>query len=287
MNRDLPRLTQEKIAPLRTAILAATLFLIDVAYRQLSGEGITAVSTSLALLNGILLGLLLGWLVPLTGLRRLQLVGLLWLTLFIVEFASGMLEGYFFTTVFASVWQLFSALPIVALFALLQAGATGFILETQAPGEGIIDAFRRHLGARTRGSWAWRVAVASAAYLPIYFFFGALVGPFVIEYYNQAGLGLVIPPFTVIIPLELVRGLLYVVALLPILVALRVDRWTPFIALAALLYIPGSVLPLLTRATVPAAILPFHSLELLADSVVYGFVLSRLLRRGPGATRGT
>lgn len=272
-------------SPARIGMLVGTLFLLDLAYRQLSGEGFGVLPVSLAVLNGVFLGLLLAWLVPLLHLRRSHLVGALWLTLFLIEFVSSLVEGYFFTTVFASVGELFAALPVLALFALAQAVLAGFILETQAEGDGVGDAFRRHLATRTFGAWAWRAVAAAVVYFPIYFSFGALVGPFVIEYYNEAGLGLVVPDISVIVPLELGRGLLHVVALLPMMVALRANRWTPFLAMAALLFIPGSILPLLTRTSLPAAIIPFHSLELLADSVVYGFVLSWLLGRGTEEAR--
>jgi hypothetical protein len=44
-----------------------------------------------------------------------------------------------------------------------------------------------------------------------------------------------------------------------------------------MLYIPGGLIALLGNPLLPAAIIPFHALEILADSIVYGFVLSRIL----------
>jgi hypothetical protein len=46
--------------------------------------------------------------------------------------------------------------------------------------------------------------------------------------------------------------------------------------LAAMLYIPGGLIALLGNPRIPAPIIPFHGLEILADSIVYGFVLSRI-----------
>lgn len=274
-------------SPPRIAGLIAALFLLDLASRGLAGEPLNLVTIGLAVMNGVLLGLVLAWLVPRLSLRRSHLLGLLWFALLIIEYASGMVEGYFYTTVFSSVWQLLAALPVVAGFALAQVGLASYLLLTQPGGPSFREALRKHLAFRSQWSWTWRIAAASALYLPIYYFFGALVGPYVLEYYTQAGIGLVLPPISVIIPLELARGLLYVAALFPILVVLRESRLISFLAMATLLYIPGALLPLLTQTSVPAAIIPFHSLELLADSLVYGLVLVWLLQVEPGALQTT
>jgi hypothetical protein len=46
-----------------------------------------------------------------------------------------------------------------------------------------------------------------------------------------------------------------------------------------MLYIPGGLITLLGNPGIPAPIIPFHGVEILADSIVYGLVLSRVLRR--------
>jgi len=121
-----------------------------------------------------------------------------------------------------------------------------------------------------------RVALGALSYLPVYFFFGMLVIPFVMPYYTDPSMGLVIPPFTTIIPLEVLRGLMYVAVLLPVTACLDADRLTTSVALAGLLFIPGALLPLLADQGLPAQIIPFHLVEILADSVVYGHILARL-----------
>jgi hypothetical protein len=81
----------------------------------------------------------------------------------------------------------------------------------------------------------------------------------------------------VIIPVELFRGFVYTLVLLPLLATVVGGRTTKLIALAAMLYIPGGLIALLGNPGLPAPIIPFHGLEILADSIVYGFVLSRIL----------
>ena len=79
------------------------------------------------------------------------------------------------------------------------------------------------------------------------------------------------------IPVELFRGFVYTLVLLPLLATVVGGRTAKFIALAAMLYIPGGLITLLGNPGIPAPIIPFHGVEILADSIVYGLVLSRIL----------
>jgi len=74
------------------------------------------------------------------------------------------------------------------------------------------------------------------------------------------------------------------VVLLPVIAALRGGKWTAFLALVLMLFVPGAFIPLIAAgaaSSLPAPIIPFHLLEILADSIVYGFALSRILGK-PG-----
>lgn len=146
----------------------------------------------------------------------------------------------------------------------------------------LFSEFSSYLKERPPASWSWRIPVGAVAYLPIYFFFGALIIPFVLPYYSNPALGLRIPPFTVIIPLEFFRGLLYVVSLLGIFAAVRASRRSITLVAASVLFVPGALVPLLqamAEGALPQAIVPFHLVEILADSVVYGAVTAHLLGR--------
>jgi len=133
------------------------------------------------------------------------------------------------------------------------------------------------LERRGGGAWAGRILAGTLSYFPVYFFFGMLVSPFVMPYYTDSSFGLVIPPFTVIVPLEVLRGLMYVACLFPLVAALYSDRRTTAAAIIGMLFIPGALLPLLADQGLPAPIIPFHLVEILADSVVYGYILAWLL----------
>jgi len=85
-----------------------------------------------------------------------------------------------------------------------------------------------------------------------------------------------IPGFDVMTPVELVRGFLYVLALLPIIAGIRIKRGYLYVGIASLLYFPGAFMPLLTNLSWPVQLRIFHGLEILGDFLVYGAALAYL-----------
>ena len=269
---------QEKtsgIKPVRILVLLSVIFAASILTRLIENIPITATQLAYSMLNGAILTVFLAWLVPKIRLSRWSLTLLVWLELLVVEFLNNYVEAYFFTTRYSNPAVLVQSVASALTSSVIAATAAALLLSYGSTG--ITASLKEHLSTRTRSSWILRIAVGSVAYFPIYFFFGALIGPFVLPYYNNPSFGLRIPPFTVIIPVELFRGFVYTLVLLPLLATVVGGRATKFIALSSMLYIPGGLIALLGNPLLPAAIIPIHALEILADSIVYGFVLSRIL----------
>jgi len=230
-------------------------------------------------LGGMLIALLLAWVLPKTQLKRPDLMVVVWLVLFVVQYFNNMIEAYFFTTVFAS-FSVFAGGAFACLLATLVFGiASGVLFLPETHDRSLVYGLSSYLRGGSPSSSVWRIVVGSLVYFPIYFFFGGLIGPFVLPFYTEPSIGLVIPPITVIIPLEFFRGFLYVMSLLLIFATLRANRRTVFLAVTLILYVPGALVPLLVEHSLPAGIVPFHLAEILGDSVVYGAVLTYLLGR--------
>lgn len=236
------------------------------------------IDVALIFLGGVLIALPLAWMSSQTRLRRTALIIMIWVMLFILE-SSDVVEGYFFTTLLSNPAALGGSLLRSLLGTLVQGAMAGALFLPAAHSGTLSSELSGYLKQRGFASWVWRIAVASAAYLPVYFFFGALISPFVIPYYSDPSLGLRIPSFTVIIPLELFRGFLYASCLLPIFASVWARRRTLVAMIASLLYIPGALVPLMLQSTLPASILPFHVVEILADSLVYATIAVYLLAR--------
>ncbi|MGA2972436.1 MAG: hypothetical protein ABSE39_07410 [Candidatus Bathyarchaeia archaeon] len=248
---------------------------VPILTRLIENIPITATQLAYSLLNGAILTVFLAWLVPKMRLSRWSLTLLVWLELLVVEFLNNYVEAYFFMTRYSNPAVLVQSVASALISSVISATAAALLLGYGI--SGITASLKEYLSKRTSSSWILRIAVGSVAYYPIYFFFGLLVSPFVLPYYNDPSFGLRIPSFAVIIPVELFRGFVYTLVLLPLLATVVGGRTAKFIALAAMLYIPGGLIALLGNPGIPAPIIPFHGVEILADSVVYGFALSRIL----------
>ena len=261
----------------RLLLLLLVIWVVPVLTRLIENISITTMQFAYVLLNGAILTIFLVWLVPKLRLNRWSLTLLVWLELLVVEFLNNYVEAYFFTTRYANPSFLLQSIVSALISSIITASAAVLLFGYGI--SGITATLKEYLSTRSRGWWAIRIALGSVAYFPIYFFFGMLITPFVLPYYNDPSFGLHIPSFAVLIPVELFRGFVYALVLLPLLATVVGGRTTKFTALAAMLYIPGGLIALLGNSGIPAPIIPFHGLEILADSIMYALVLSRLLSR--------
>jgi hypothetical protein len=234
--------------------------------------------------SGVLFGLTLGPLASRLQMRALSRIGILFTTLFVLNALINNIEGFFFTTLTAGEWassMLSSAVNHAGLAVLV-----ALIFRPSSANRGLPEILREILGRRGWLDWLWRFILAGLIYIPVYFFFGMIVFPFVKPYYlNQAlGLRLTIPGLDVILPLEAVRGLIYALTLFPLIAVLRANSsrsryrlafWV-MLALAVL----GSWQPMLIATFWPPALRLAHGLEITGDSIVYGLIVVWLMVPG-------
>lgn len=259
---------------IRVMSFTLAMILIELVYTLLSG-GFTWLSLERDAEVGLTLAVFLVWLVYNLKLRPLHVFLLMWLVMFVVRFFNNMIEGYFFTDVFGSPSAFLVALGLAMLVSILIAAAAGFILLHPEFNDSLWVRSRRMLAKRSTAQWIIRIVASSPIYFLIYFGFGMAVSPFVYQYYQDPSLGLNIPPFSLMIPLELLRGLIFTLALIPLITAIGTGRNYIFIATSMMLFIPGSLIPMI-EAPLPIQIIPFHIVELLADSLVFGYALTLL-----------
>lgn len=229
--------------------------------------------------GGVLIGGLLVWMSGKMQLRRFDYFVLISLILFVVGRFSNYVEGLFFTTMFANLSVLTAGVVLSLLLSFVEGGLAAVLFLPESHEGSLFAELSTYFSERRWSSWLWRILLASVAYFPIYFFFGMLISPFVMPYYSDPSLGLKIPSFAVMIPVELFRGFLYVIMMLGIFSTVRAKRWTMAAIVGLILYVPGGLVPLMSEHTLPPQIVPFHMIEIFADSIVYGIVLTRLLNR--------
>lgn len=79
------------------------------------------------------------------------------------------------------------------------------------------------------------------------------------------------------IPLEFLRGLIYVLVLLPIIIVPRMQKWKLIFCLGTVLALVGAVAPLVSNQQWPIILRILHGLEITADSFFFSVVIVKLL----------
>jgi hypothetical protein len=160
---------------------------------------------------------------------------------------SDLFPAFFAAAVIAGLWR-----PIVDIL----------------PAAKILTTF---FSARRWPEWTWRFLVAWLVYPPIYYLMGRAVAPFVQHYYEDPSLnlGLVMPPSVeVLLAMQVLRGALFLAAILPIIFAWRGSQRGLWLWVGTVIFIQIAGQGLLQAYWLPAGLRIPHSLELLADSFV-------------------
>jgi hypothetical protein len=203
-----------------------------------------------------------------------------WLTLsFLVWIAYGVnniLEGAIFTSMSAA--SVFTM--VLYVFASLICGAAvAWLFPSQNKNARFIALAKGLFARHITGSWVWRFLVAFLAFPLIYLTFGRLISPLVIDYYQQGLFGLSMPDWNQILPILFVRSFLFLIACLPVLIAWNGSNRGLFLTLGLTLFLLVGGLSMLQAYWMPTALRVVHSLEILADEIVYTGILVILFVR--------
>jgi hypothetical protein len=187
---------------------------------------------------------------------------------------NTVLEAAIFTTYggaspFTVVMVLFASLACAALVAAL------FPPEDKM--RGFVTSLKAFFNGRRAPEWAWRLALAAVAFMPIYLFFGRLVVPFTYDYYREQMAGLTAPGWGQILPVLFLRSVLFLAASLPVLVTWRRSRVSLVLSLGFAMFVLVGGMGLAEGYWLPLNVRLFHGLEILADSLVYAWALVLLL----------
>jgi hypothetical protein len=133
--------------------------------------------------------------------------------------------------------------------------------------------------AFTAAEWAWRIAAAWLAFPVIYWCFGSLVAPFVIDSYRSGVGGLVIPSTQTIAGMQLLRGALFLIATLPIALLWKKSRGAFIVSVGLAYAVAVGVFQLVQGTFLPVTLRVLHSIEIAADSFAYAAMLGFLFIR--------
>lgn len=199
------------------------------------------------------------------------------LTLFLFNYLvyglGQVLEQILFTATatlgFGSVSNLFQA----ALLAL----AVGALWRPAQTERTFRRALPQFFGARRPADWAWRLFAAWLIYLPIYWGMGRLVSPFVAPLYAATEFGLALPETAAMVDMQYLRGVLYLLAVLPIIVLWPGSRQSLWLWIGSAILIQIAATPILLAYWYPLSFRLAHALELAVDSFAQAYLYAQLL----------
>ncbi|HEU5383306.1 MAG TPA: hypothetical protein VFV38_48515 [Ktedonobacteraceae bacterium] len=241
---------------------------------NLSSE-LTGVAFGLAVIYGILVTVVLSVLAARLPYRPLVRFLAIFVPFFWIDQGGNILELMFFSTfpvsAVISTWidTIVETLLLVGVFTWLLPAA-----EKYRGAPALTTLWRQ----RPLRSWLWRSLLVAVLYVPTYLTFGSLIYPIVKPYYTNPayGLQLTTPSLGPFVVLELVRGLLYVVTLLPLLAVTRGSRWqTLFYVFVFTATFNGW--QLVVNLTWPAQLRLAHTAEITADVLVQSLLFCWLL----------
>jgi hypothetical protein len=215
--------------------------------------------------------------------RRFPRFLAIFVPLYITGVLTDMIEAYFYTTLLTP-FSLIAALIIEGLPLLLITGIITWLIPA-AEDARTKPRFGQVMRERSSFPWVWRIVVAGAPYAAIYLFFGALVTPLEHAYYYDqafiASLHTVVPSTATTLILEAVRGILFVLAMLPVIAVMRQSRWSTGLYIALVGAALEAWIPLLGQASWPVMMRVGNVLELTGDACGRALLMALLVALPP------
>lgn len=135
----------------------------------------------------------------------------------------------------------------------------------------------------TPAGWAVRLALIAAAYLALYFGFGALVAwqnPAVRELYDQGRDPLVFDPWR-LIPYQILRSQLWALFALPVVALLRGSRWQVAVVIGLLFALPMNIVHVIPNTIMEPSVRLSHFVETASSNFLFGLLVAGLLLYQP------
>ncbi len=124
-------------------------------------------------------------------------------------------------------------------------------------------------------TYLWRIIFCMIAYVIIYFIAGALVYSYVKDFYAEMAH---VPAMQHILFMQLLRGLVYVLVVIPIIRIAKTERLATAIMVGLLLSVLGGTAPLLfPNPYMPPYIRLVHGIEITISNFVFGIIIGTLL----------
>lgn len=175
----------------------------------------------------------------------------------------------------------------------LATGGTAMYLITAALVVGLARVLKLNDGREmavsrySAGMTAVYVLLAGASYVVYYYIFGALTFRFFTHQYYPHAIAEVAAMGAGFYGYQWARGILMVLAVLPVIYTLRMGRWQAAVTVGILVWVVGGLAPLLAPNTLMVAAQRYiHIVEIMTQNVALGMTAVWILRGGGKAVSG-
>jgi hypothetical protein len=187
------------------------------------------------------------------------------------------------TPIEAAIFTNISGMESMVVFSILPclmfACVTALLFKPAGKGEPFSLHVWRFFSGRSAGEWAWRFVAAICAFPVIYWTFGMMVSPWVLEYYKQEQFRLNLPGTGAIILTQLLRSSLFFLAALPIIIVWSGSRRQLTVRLGFAFFVMVGLFSMIQTYWLAPVLQVLHNIEILGDSVVYAGILALLFVR--------
>jgi hypothetical protein len=224
-----------------------------------------AIVLPLMLLTSVLIAILLGECFQRLYASYWLRLGAVFLCHYLLYYALNTLDGLLFTplpnmsTSFVS--NLVNTLLFAACVAWLWKPRAGSLPEQSGA---------EYTPGRKPLEWIWRLGLAWLVFPPIYYLAGRVVGIFTQHYYQDPSLnlGLTLPTIGILMAMQVLRGALFLLAVLPLVLAWKGTSKGLWMWVGSVIFLQIAAQVMFQAYWLPIGLRFPHTLELLADSFI-------------------
>jgi len=200
-----------------------------------------------------------------------------WLSLSTFLFISFGVNNTIEDSIYSSTEGLLLMIPILFLPCILLTAVAALLFSPLSGDSSHRETTICFFKGRTFLEWIGRLLAAIGSFPLVYFVFGLVVSPIVVDYYRQGTADLVLPDIGTILTVQFLRSILFLIASLPVLALWSGTKRQLILRLGFALFVLGATFEIVLAYQLPTVLRLTHSIEILVDSLVYAWLLVTLL----------
>jgi hypothetical protein len=225
------------------------------------------------LLSNLLIVVILAYTIVRSESHGLKLAGTVFLMFFGIYVFNTQIEALFFQLQIPRI-ETIKMISEGLLVALLISPAIVFLMNRMQKPVSNVESFPRpHLSII---GYVWRFILCDVSYVILYCIAGAIILPYVQDFYSDLAQT---PALGKILIMQLLRGLIYVIVVLPVIRMINAKRLEIALLVGLQLSVLGGIAPLLPpNPYMPPEIRLVHGIEIGISNFIYGAIIGFLFK---------